>query len=89
MCPRKHISQILFVVTIYLTMMFNFHRARLFGKCFRTSMLGNARISLAGISHLSEIAAGGISRFILTRLCYSQILSIQNLFQTLYVRYAK
>jgi hypothetical protein len=30
----------------------------------------------------SEVAAGRITRFILTRLCCSQILSIQNLFQT-------
>jgi hypothetical protein len=30
----------------------------------------------------SEVAAGGIARFTSTRLCCSQILSIQDLFQT-------
>ena len=30
-------------------------------------------------AYQSEVATGGIIRFILTRLCYSQILSIQDL----------
>lgn len=40
---------------------------------------------LSNVLHHSQVAAGGIARFTPTRLCCSQVLSIQNLFCTPHV----